>query len=374
MNNTLSGFLVGVVLGAVIQTVLTLIFEDFFRLWKQRLVRRIRWLCSRFQNTNHLLGSHEHFRIGKWKMNWIVLEGTSDRGYREGDIVCQLEPVTVQLPNDLQTIRSSVHNEQEKHKRDTGSPVYYNGPMVAFSDLIISRTSPSEDPLLFLRFKNTDYYSFLATSMSLNQLVPDDKGSFISVRDKYLRGTDYRKPVAEIATSFAVNLAVVTKDGYLVIGKRGQRGISCYPGCYTVPVNECVHPKKDAAGTGYIDVFRTAKRGINEELNVEAENNEIVFFTLGLDTEWYFYALTGMLRSGQFTKDDIIARMSRGAKDKWETTELYYLQFNPAKVAKELRNMGTVSRWHPVAFVCVIQTLIHEFGRRSVERAFKSLS
>ena len=59
----------------------------------------------------------------------------------------------------------------------------------------------------------------------------------------------------------------------------------------------------------------TVKRGAAHELNIEVTDDEMVFFTVGVDPRYYMYTLSGLVRSKQFTRDQIVARRSLGSKE-----------------------------------------------------------
>jgi hypothetical protein len=207
--------------------------------------------------------------------------------------------------------------------------------------------------------------------MSLDKIVPGIKTHEpITVHEKYLFGTDYISPVSHIATSFGVNLAVTTKDGYLVITQRGLHGVANYRNTYSVPVCESVNPHIDRDENGLVDLFRTAKRGAKEEMGIDVVSEEVKFFSLEVDVNWYLYGLSGLIVSTRYTRNDLISLRSTGIKDKWETQKLYFVKFSPQKVALFIKEKGGISKFNPASFVSIIQSLVYEFGYKSVERAF----
>ncbi len=365
-------FVLGAIVGALVELVITVTFEDTARLWYRRTGRILRWLVSLLRTKMYPL-SYDLFQIGKWMTNCIILEGYGETYYSAYRIVCHLDSDSLVLPQDLALLRDDVSRQQEEIKRRQGHSSYYNGPMVAFIDYSITRTAIYEDPLLYLRFKPTDYYTFLATSMCLRETIPSRNGLSTTVWEKYLSATDLRKPTPFMATSFGVNLAVVTSDGYLVIGKRGHRGLSHYRDHLQVPICESVHPYMDSMDGSRIDIHKTAIRGAKEELGVEVKSDEVRFFSLCVDTTFYLYGLTGVIYMEAVTKHDIISRRSIGIKDKWEISELFYLRLDPKEIVLALKNMGGPSLWHPASFVSVVQTLVNLFGVSLVEDSFKTI-
>ena len=83
-------FVLGVTIGAVIELVLTILFEDTARRWWGRTVRFLRFFFSRITAKVHPLG-RDLFQIGGWTTNCIILEGYGERYYSANSIVCQLD-------------------------------------------------------------------------------------------------------------------------------------------------------------------------------------------------------------------------------------------------------------------------------------------
>ena len=366
-------FLGGSAVGGFIELVTAIIFEDTARKFFNRTKRQYLSLYSKFKSVSQP-SYHDFFSIGKWKVNCMVLEGSVDKPYLSGSISCKLDLTPLDLPEDLRQIRNRVAQEQKNHAEQHGYPLFYNGPMVSLQSFSFTRTPSAEDPLLFLKFKITDYYTFLATALSLNENVTEATGKHVTIREKYLSNMNYNDPIPFIATSFGINLAIITKDDFLFYVNRSRnKGLSNYSDHFSVPVLESVHPEFDKVEEGKLNLFKTAKRGIKEELGIDIQETSIKLFSLVVDTAWYMYGMTGVAHIN-YTKDDIISRRSIGVKDKWESSDFFFLPLNPKSVADNLRHTGGPSRWHPTSFACLIQTLIYETGQESAVSAFKTVA
>lgn len=378
MGNVLI-FILGALFGGIISIVtkgvfglaMKVVLEDALQQRYKRILRKVRFVKLKLTESEKLL-EKEFFHIGKWHCQSLVIHGVSTDPYGHGQIICQLNDRTLQLPPEVGKIRSRVEREQAAVAKKHGLPQFFNGPMVAFSDYSFSSLAGSEDPLLFLKFKPTDYYTYLSTAMSLDTTV--SVGGFqTTLRDRYLRGSDLARPVTIFATSFCVDLSLVTSDGFLAIAKRSSHTLN-YKGYYAVPIMETVHPGKDKTPDGELDVFATALRGVAEEVGLEVKLDEVQFFSLHVDPRLYIYGLTGAVVSEKFSRNDLMSRRSMGVKDKWESPELLFIDFSPHKVAEALRELGGVQHITPSSFVSIIQTLIHEFGAKAVEKAFMKIS
>ncbi|HYB00360.1 MAG TPA: hypothetical protein VED37_09095 [Ktedonobacteraceae bacterium] len=81
---------------------------------------------------------------------------------------------------------------------------------------------------LDLWFRPSDYYTFLATNMSLKDPA---------LQERYLSDVDWPEAVPYFSHSFGVSFAVVTSDGYPVFTQRGKN-IGTRPRVYDTSVIE----------------------------------------------------------------------------------------------------------------------------------------
>ena len=359
------------VAGAILEFFLAIIFEDYFRNLYRRASRIVRYVVSRFKLTFDTKAI-ENFHIGKHSTPVVVLEGYGSyrRAYYETHrITTTLDQEDLQLPKPLLKNRKLVEEEQLKIKNESGNPRYHNGPMVALDSYSIARTPFFEDPCLTLNFIKTDYYTFLATSLKMNSVVEDENQEFDTLKHKYLSGRSLTDPCKFIATSFGVNLCVITSDNYTLIGKRSDI-VSNYRRRFQVGVCESVIPTLDSdPDTNPIDLYRTAIRGAQEELGIEIQKKNVRFFSLCVDVDYYLYGLTGMIETDR-TLAQLQSRRSLGFKDKIESSEMVPLEFNPKAILKFIENNGGGSEWHPASFVATIQSLVNHYGIKPVEKIF----
>jgi hypothetical protein len=215
---TLAILIVGAIVAGLIELVLAVLFEDRARRIYGRARRYWWWLRSRF-DVEQLHHAREQFHVGSWKVSSVVVEGDPAHPMTPSQVTCRLDPTTLALPPDLEKRRQNIFAQQDKIAKANGLPEYFNGPMIALTDVRRSRTPGREDTLLHLVCQATDYYTFLATTLSLDEITDTETGP--TVRQKYLRSSQYDEPVPFLATSLGVNLALVTKDGYLMLVRRG---------------------------------------------------------------------------------------------------------------------------------------------------------
>lgn len=337
---------------------------------QRKAIYRIKGVISRVRKLGSVAVSPDEFRIGQWHVGWNVIEGSSSDPYTPNNVICQFDPTPLVLSADRQLKKQQIEESQAKLAKANGSRLYHNGPTLALAGFARGQIGDMEESLLILRVRPSDYYTFLATAMSLDETIRIEHGKTTTVREKYLCNIRYDLPVPEFASALAVNLTVITSDGFIIVSKRAPE-VSGYAGYLSPAINECVNPASDRGANGTISLLATAQRGASYELNIEITESEVVFFTLGVDTRWYYYGVTGLIRSKSFSKDDIRTRQSLGSKEHWEASEYYFLPHDPDQVAKFMSKYSKIEKWNPIGVVCLVQTLVLEFGIKTVERLLR---
>ena len=192
------------------------------------------------------------FSFGKLKTTWITLDGDGRGMYLPQHLRSHYIPFAETLPEELQARRNHIQQEQEQ-KREQGLPSFWNGEIYALDRFVIGREPTHEDMTLDLWFRPSDYYTFLATNMSLKE--PE-------LRKKYLSDVDWYGTIPYFSHSFGVSLAVVTSDGYTLFTQRGKN-VGSRPKVYDTSVIEGLSRPIDRGTTGEApDVYRCACRGL----------------------------------------------------------------------------------------------------------------
>jgi len=216
---------------------------------------------------------------------------------------------------------------------------------------------------LDLWFRPSDYYTFLATNMSLNEPA---------LRGKYLADVDWSEAVPYFSHSFGVSLAVVTSDGYTVFTQRGKT-VGTRPKVYDTGVIEGLSRPIDRGTTGEApDVYRCACRGLAEELglyeSVDFAVADITFLSFGVDTYYALRGLTGMVKINR-SIEKLLFLWNNGVRDKFENHKLFPVPFTPKDV------VSFAYAHQPFApGPTLYNALVHEFGRSMVEDAFDSVA
>ncbi len=304
----------------------------------------------------------ECFSFGKLKTTWKTLDGDGRSIYLPQHIHSHYIPFAEALPEELQVRRNHIQQEQEQ-KKEQGFPFFWNGMIYALDRFVIGREPTNEDMTLDLWFRPSDYYTFLATNMSLRE--PE-------LREKYLSDVDWSEAVPNFSNSFGVSLTVVTSDGYTVFTQRGK-SVGTRPKVYDTSVIEGLSRPIDRGTAGEApDVYRCACRGLAEELglyeSVDFSVSDIIFLGFGVDTRYALRGLNGMVKIKQ-NIDKLLRRWDNGARDKFENHKLFPVPFTPQDI------VSFAYSHQPFApGPTLYNALVHEFGRSMVEDAFDSIA
>jgi transcriptional regulator with XRE-family HTH domain len=304
----------------------------------------------------------ECFSFGTLKTTWRTLDGDGRSIYLPQHIRSHYIPFAQELPEELQVRRNHIQHEQEQ-KREQGLPFFWNGEIYTLDRFVIGREPINEDMTLDLWFRPSDYYTFLATNMSLNE--PE-------LREKYLADVDWSETIPYFSNSFGVSLTVVTSDGYTVFTQRGK-SVGTRPKVYDTSVIEGLSRPIDRSTTGEApDVYRCACRGLAEELglyeSVDFSVADILFLGFGVDTRYALRGLNGVVKIKP-SRDKLLRRWDNGARDKFENHKLFPVLFTPKDVVS-----FAYSHLPFAPGPTLYNALVHEFGRSAVEDAFDTIS
>jgi DNA-binding XRE family transcriptional regulator len=300
------------------------------------------------------------FSFGKIKTTWKILDGDGIAVYLPQHIRSHYIPFAEDLPSELQARRNRIQQEQEQRK-EQGLPFFWNGKIYSLDRFVIGREPINEDMTLDLWFHPSDYYTFLATNMSLKE--PE-------LREKYLSHVDWDEPVPYFSHSFGISLAVVTSDGYTLFTQRGKN-VGSLPSTYETSVVEGLSRPIDRGTIGDApDVYRCACRGLAEELglheSVDFSVSDITFLSFGVSTQYAFWALRGMVKVKKEV-NDLITLWDNGVRDEFENQKILPVPFTPEDVVSFVFTHQSLSL-RPTIY----HTLVHEFGREEVDKVLSS--
>jgi len=303
-----------------------------------------------------------YFSFGKLETTWKTLDGDGKGIYLPQHIHSHYIPFVQELPKELQERRDKIQQEQER-KREQGLPFFWNGEIYALDRFVIGREPANENMTLDLWFRPSDYYTFLATNMSLKE--PE-------LREKYLANIHWHEAIPYFSHSFGVSLAVITSDEYVIFTQRGKN-VGSRPGTYETGVVEGLSRPVDRSTSGEApDVYRCACRGLAEELglyeSIDFSVSDIIFLSFGVDTRYSLRGLTGMVKV-RTSMEKLMSRWNNGVRDKFENQKLFPIPFTPKDVVAFAYSHQPFAPGPTLYYA-----LIHEFGLTMVEDAFDQLA
>ncbi|NGO13195.1 hypothetical protein G5C60_37770 [Streptomyces sp. HC44] len=349
---------VGAVIGMVLATLFQQPLQDAWYRLRRRSASAVRGLRAREETSP----AWRTFSLGPLHTSALIVEGDGETPIAAEGVHIHVHDEEVVLPDDMAGWRSEIEAESEQLRRESRTPVW-NGPRYAVESLDISRTALAEHPVVHLRLRPTDYYTFLA-AQQLDRRLPDGT----TPRSRYL---DPDKPLAAPAflqCSFAVNVAVVTADDLLVVSRRSDR-VRMAPGVWNSSVNEGMSRHIDSSGRSAPDLHAVSRRGMREELSLEPHEYSLVQLAFALDVERRHWSAHFYARLKELTGEGLQGRMSRGVADRWEHQTIDYVPFRAGDVARYLLRADRIHRWAPLAPALFHLALVHVHGRTPVERA-----
>jgi hypothetical protein len=219
-----------------------------------------------------------------------------------------------------------------------------------------------DEPLLQLHLAQTDYFTFQATNMKLNEPLDDGPALVRSLLPDAYR---WKEPVRSFSNCFSVNLLVLTTDGQLVICHRPDdpTKMGMYTNRYSISMGETLNPEKDPFDQIGRFLTTCAARGAEEELGCSDVEETISFFILQVTEEYSQWGLVGLAYTGKTFEE--IRRRDPSTTHRWECDSLHGVPFNPTQTAAALKNLASKpDQWVPGTLAAVALGLIHRNPRQ----------
>ncbi len=301
------------------------------------------------------MANTDQLSFGSLQTTWVVVDGDGTCKYHPRNIRTYFDPHAQELPADLFERRNQIEKLHVSN-RQQGLPFQWNGERYSLDRFILSRDGNEEDLALDLWFKPSDYYTFLATNMALDDAT---------LREKYLRETDWNQPVPFFSNSFGVYLLVVTSDHFTLLSQR-SRGLGSRPGEYNISVCEGLS-RSDAGRELAPDIYCCTERGITEELGLSAPHDfnskNVIFLSFGVDTRYSQWCLLGIVKVYK-TAQEIINYRKAGVKDRLENAKIHTVKFDLDAI---IPFVFSHAPWAPGGLACLYHSLVYEFGRSRLE-------
>lgn len=216
----------------------------------------------------------DKLRVGRLSADWIPIEGDGVFRYRPKNIACYVEERGRDLPPEIQRRVAELEGARVR-AANSHERFPHNSSIPSLLRFAASRFGEHEEPRMDFWFTKTDYFAFMATSAfdtTLDSLY-DDAGTQTSLRERYLASVErqhlWDDPVPELSHSFGVYIALITADNKVILVQRSGRPKTISRSEFTTSVSEGMNWELDIDEANTLEPFRTAQRGIMEELGSE---------------------------------------------------------------------------------------------------------
>lgn len=306
------------------------------------------------------------FRLGPLCTHCHIVEGDGEHVIDEENVRVLVVPEPVRLPREVAEWREQIVIEQRR-RRNLGEEYIWAGPRYAVDDFIIARVGIEENPEVTLRLKHSDYYTFLAT-----QQLDRELSSGATLRSLYLDGRDPRDVPDFMRSSFGLNVALVTADGWLVVSRRSKR-LGVGKGLWNSSANEGLHRHLDSPDGRPPNLFRAAERGVREELRLSPDQYALRLLAFVVVTSFSQWAALFLARLNSMSRRGFEDNAGRGIQDGWEHPEFDYVKFEPDHLIRYLLRDDRQNAWAPAAPVLFYLSLVNAYGHRAVDQAVEFL-
>ncbi|EFC85931.1 hypothetical protein FrEUN1fDRAFT_0908 [Parafrankia sp. EUN1f] len=301
------------------------------------------------------------FRLGPLFTDLLIVEGDGEHPIPEHSARIILDPQFVNLPDELAEWREEIEAEQAR-RRNEGLTHFWNGLRYAVAGFSVTRVGVDEEPEIFLRLKNADYFTFLA-AQQLDREFRD--GS--TPRSRYLDPEDPQNAPDFMCCSFGVNVAVVSADNKAIFARRSAQ-VGSGALLWNSSVNEAISRSLDSQGRKPPNLFDVARRGISEELAIHSNEYGLELLAISIDVNKQQWGALFLASLNRLSAHEVVERRSRGVPDKWENTALDYEEFQIDPVIKYLLRPDRINDWATSAAPLFYLSLVRRFGRASVEQ------
>lgn len=246
---------------------------------------------------------------------------------------------------------------------------HYNGNCARLNRLDVVPYSPdgvTEHHRIRLEMSPVGYFDMLATNIALAPFTPAE-APLLTGRSGL--------PHTRLSNLVQTELVLITVDGHVPVFRRANQ-MAVLRDCWQVSSGETLQLPSDLAGTsGRPDVFKTAVRGLDEEVGLSAHLIKDLAVTAFVATPEF--ATVGVLMRGTLdcTAAELAQVHSQGilhARDSWEHSGRDLIPIDDARALAEALTDRTWSKQSAAALVYAhaervdghIEPLAHEIVRR----------
>ncbi len=313
----------GAVLGAFVSLLATVYLQDR---WIESSKRRRRLRLTR-AIARPWIEEDGPITIAGIPTSVYLIEGDGHLSIEPQNVRIDVRSVRAELPASIAAARERLVRQLAASAQSGKQAVSYwnSANMIALTGYRISRTAEREDSTVHLEACLSDYATFAATVLRLDeeidQSTPSTKSKPITLRQEFFPTKDavadgVRRPLPFLANGVGIALLAFSDDGKVLLAHRRMES-RARPGECDVSVVEGIDTSLDSGGSGKLDVYATAVRGCREELGVDISSRDVSILAFGVDMAYYQWNFMGMVDI-KLTANEIISQHSLHAKDRWE--------------------------------------------------------
>ena len=335
------------ILGAISSLIINLISPPIYNKLRLRILKIIRLFKTR-KSITLILGPSlpkQKMKIGELELDFFVLQYAN---YKPSLIQATYTDNCKPLIKEFEALKNNLIDDINRRKKQGEFGLPYNGSTYKLLKFEVGNReiiNGEELPILQLAFGPTDYFTQLITDLNIKNPIRNKFASKYNLLER---------PVSEFASILGINFNLITNDGYLIITRRSST-VNINRGIYHTSVAENLLRPTDGDANGAPNLFNCARRGIQEEIGISVDIEDIQFTTFGVYPPWCQYKIIGWSEIKETKKEVEFIHSIAVAKDKWENNELIFVPCNPKSIAEFISQ--TIDDWYDIGLACVIFSL-----------------
>lgn len=283
------------------------------------------------------------------RVPYVEIHEDPENPYNESEVhtkmVGSFEIPDLKVRNFKEELVSSKEEEAKKNNKS-----FFDGSAMRLKKYTIDDSNHQ----VYLDLEKTSFFTYAATNKST------DKEPVKTMLKE--RGDSYQNLDDGLANPIGVNNVLLSRPDNSVVIMQRSPNLAVYPDCFGVPAG-FFNSDKDG-----ISLYRCSSREIKEESGVGISKSEMLGF--GRDEDRHFEFL--MLTETEWPVEKIKAAPKSA---KWESSQIYYIDFEPRPVMKYLTKTidGKTVKWVPSQWNAVMKALVRKYGFDDVWDAYQNI-
>ncbi len=365
--------------GAILGGPVGLFFSTYFQRGLESSVDRRRRRRRARSLNRHGLQAGDNVHIAGFATMVHIAEGDGKLILASRNITIRMNRPKPSLPEIVRKSRTRTIRRLAVERRGaTGAaPTWNSDTLVALYKYKLSRTGPDEEIAIDLAVGPTDYATFAATVLSLDEPLEcvgsDGVAGQASLRSIYFPHEAASrealiKPIPFLANGIGVSLLLFTDDGQVILTRRRPTA-RARPNERDVSVTEGLHSELDRSESTSLDVYACAARGCEEELGVRVAIHDIQILAFAVDLQYYQWNFIGLVEA-PYSAAEILELHALHARDRWES-HLEAVPADPGAVFQRFRQDGVWDLGLVTAYLSFCYRTSPRHVRNSARDAFR---